>query len=109
MRTSKTLVVNGNTLSVLGSASGEDEDSTQDYYYSEAYFEVRPRDRLTGHGHLSVVVVRSDEGPVDRPPVVRGVDDAGILHRRVWVLGDRRYHYCVIRSWRGWLNPWSTD
>ncbi len=30
------------------SASGEDEDSAQDYYYSEAYFEVPPRDRLTG-------------------------------------------------------------
>jgi len=31
MRTSKTLLVKGNTLSVLGSASGEDEDSDQKY------------------------------------------------------------------------------
>ncbi len=32
------------------SASGEDEEPAQDYDYSEAYFEVRPRDRLTGLG-----------------------------------------------------------
>jgi hypothetical protein len=91
------------------SASGEDEDSAQDNYNSETYFEVRPRDRLTGLGdgiaevaarvvvcstivgriigcdvildmctgrlgrylscgHLGVVVVRRDEGPVNRPP-----------------------------------------
>jgi hypothetical protein len=132
------------------SAPGEDEDSAQDNYYSETYFEVRPRDRLTGlrdgiaevvagvvvcstvagrivgydvilHVHsgklggnlsrryLSVVVVRSDEGPVDRPPIVRGVDDTDILHRGVRVLDDCRYRHYVIGSGRGWLNPWSTD
>ncbi len=33
------------------------------------------------YGHLSVVVVRSDEGLVHSPPGIRGVEDADIFYR----------------------------